>query len=365
MSTVQKIHATPPGHDGAHADLLGTIPCHREAQSRTDGAHHLGEDVVQRIHETHRCDDHVFSDAVLSGPGHSMDETQSGSARSADQDVSRGLAGHETQLPCAPADYLDPERVTAIHELRLFARAYWDAQDARKRIGQRFSAPVSDADMLVGIRAAAKASEDLLGKAMEKCFIRAFPEVSSWVGDTPGVGRHLVARLLGEIGHPILATPMAWEKNAEGLVMESGTVPKRVLVPAGDPYMRSVGQLWAYCGVGAPERRRKGMTQEETLALGKASAKTLVYLVATSAIKFTGAPHTQRTRSSGDGSVLAARPKIATTRRRSPYRDIYDLRRLVTAEREWTDGHRHADALRIVGKRFLADMYDVCKDDSC
>lgn len=338
MSTVQRTHETHPGDDGAHAESVATAHRRDETHSLAGGGNE-----------------------VRSGPGHGTDETHDRTARSAAHSLSRGQSCDETHSSIVPADVLDPERVTAIYELRLFSRAYWDAQDSRKRIGQRFSAPVSDAEMLVGIRAAAQTAEDMLGKAMRKCFARAFPDVHVWVKDTPGVGDHLVARLLGEIGHPIIATPMTWEKNDTGLIMDSGTSPKRVLVANGEPYIRSVGQLWAYCGVGAPVRRRRGMTQEETLGLGKTSAKTLVHLVALGTIKFTGTPHEQRQRSSGDGSDTASRPTIMTTRRRSPYRDVYDHRRVVTADRGWTDGHSHADALRIVGKHFLADLYDICK----
>lgn len=42
---------------------------------------------------------------------------------------------------------------------------------------------------------------------------------------------------------------------------------------------------------------------------------------------------------------------------RSPYRDIYDERKASTADRDWTDLHRHRDAIRLMMKEFLRDMY--------
>lgn len=65
------------------------------------------------------------------------------------------------------------------------------------------------------------------------------------------------------------------------------------------------------------------------------------------------------------------------TRRRSPLRDVYDARRLTTIDRvhatpcvrcgpaskpapegsPWSLAHQHADALRIVGKELLRDLW--------
>lgn len=337
MSTVQTTSEPQTDGDGAHANNVGGVHTAGELQTTTDPALPRVEGSVQTKFETQRADDAPL-DIVLSGPGRTATETHLGPARPT----------------------VDPERITAIHELRLWSREYWDAQDARKRMKQRFSAPVSQTDMLVGILAAAKLSEKMAGAAMRKCFARAFPEVAAWVKTTPGLGDHSVARLLGEIGHPVIATPYRWEANTSKREMESGTIPERILVPDGEPYVRSVGQLWAYCGVGAPERRRRGMSAEDALALGKPSAKTLVYLIALGTMKLDGSSYTRTKKS--DEPERGSSPKVETVhRKRSPYRDVYDLRKAVTTDREWTDGHRSADALRIVGKQFLADLYDVCK----
>ena len=52
-------------------------------------------------------------------------------------------------------------------------------------------------------------------------------------------------------------------------------------------------------------------------------------------------------------------------RRRSPYRDVYDLGRLTYVDRvdddgkPWTPGHQHNAALRLTGKAILRDLWTV------
>lgn len=102
----------------------------------------------------------------------------------------------------------------------------------------------------------------------------------------------------------------------------------RLIAEIGDPADRkTVSQLWAYCGYDPTRRHRKGMTQDEALACGNPNAKKRCYLIATR-------------------MLMAGN------------RDLYDKRRAQTASREdWTDGRRHADALRIVAKQFLKELW--------
>jgi hypothetical protein len=48
----------------------------------------------------------------------------------------------------------------------------------------------------------------------------------------------------------------------------------------------------------------------------------------------------------------------------SPYRVVYDLRKRHTANThaEWTDGHRHQDAMRIASKELLKDLWRAARD---
>src|SRR5205085_7998418 len=111
-----------------------------------------------------------------------------------------------------------------------------------------------------------------------RSFRATAPRLYKWSKDTPGVGEHLLARLLGAVGHPCVATPHHWE----------GEGSERVLV-ADEPFVRNVAKLWAYCGHGDPTRRRKtGMSAEDAASLGNPKAKMLAHLMAETAMKQTG-----------------------------------------------------------------------------
>lgn len=153
--------------------------------------------------------------------------------------------------------------------------------------------------------------------------------------------------------------PLApWLKQQRGVGV--GTLPARLLAIIGDPYVnvvtgevRTVSQLLSYCGHGDPNRkRRKGMSQADALAMGNPEAKKVLFLISTSILKAGG-----------------------------PWREVYDARKEATEGRvhadpcvrcgpsgkpaaegsPWSNAHRHADALRITGKRLLAAIYDEAK----
>jgi hypothetical protein len=185
---------------------------------------------------------------------------------------------------------------------------------------------------------------------LARCYRRVVPAaIRQWQQDTPGIGEALLARLLGHLGHPVLAMPHHWQ----------GKGTDRQLV-ADVPCERTVSQLWQYCGHGDPARRiAKGMSAEDLAAIGSPRLKMLVHLNAEACMKCVG----------------------TTRSRRSPYRDVYEARRLVTADRvhaapcvrcgpsgrpaaegsPWSAAHQHADALRIVGKEILRDLWRVSR----
>ncbi len=161
--------------------------------------------------------------------------------------------------------------------------------------------------------------------------------------DQTGIGERTVARLFGEIGHPILAFPSHWEDTGGG-----DDEDKKILV-ADDPFMRRVSDLWSYCGHGDPTRKRKkGMTQDDAFGLGSPLAKSLVFLLADIAMKNPGG--------------LTSTGKV---KERSPYRSVYDTKKehYVENRPEWTPGHRHAAALRVTGKEILRDLYNAALAD--
>lgn len=152
-----------------------------------------------------------------------------------------------------------------------------------------------------------------------------------WVKAQRGIGDKQAARLLGVIGDPYWHT-------AEGRP-------------------RTVSELWAYCGLhtlpvggdgpNVAARRRRGAQ-----ANWSDDAKKRVWLIATSCVKAGG-----------------------------PYRVVYDERKTRTADRvhavdcircgpsgkpalagsAWSDGHKHADALRIMSKAILRDLWREAK----
>lgn len=135
-----------------------------------------------------------------------------------------------------------------------------------------------------------------------------------WIKSQVGIGEKQGARLLAAVGDPYM--------RMQDVEYEDGSVLK-----AGP---RTVSQLWAYCGLhvsdGEAVRRRKGQQSNWST-----EAKTRAYLISTSCIK----------------------------QAKSPYRKIYDDRRATTAlsHPDWTPGHSHNDALRIVSKEILKNMW--------
>jgi hypothetical protein len=232
-------------------------------------------------------------------------------------------------------------------ELRTWAELFEDAQAARIA-GENRARATGVPEVYAAYLATLARVEHECELALWATYRRVVPApIKQWQKDTPGIGLHLLARLLGHLGHPAIATPHHWE----------GTGAKRKLV-ADEPYERTVSQLWQFCGHGDPSRRiHKGMTAAELAAVGNPKLKMIVHLNAEATMKCVG---TDRSR-------------------RSPFRDVYDIRRMVTADRvhaapcvrcgpkgkpalegsPWSLAHQNADALRIVGKEILRDLWKV------
>jgi hypothetical protein len=285
----------------------------------------------------------------------------------------------------------DVSSASAYRELRVFAELFADVQQTRIACGHRANRCIRcmhipkdhqgpcgkedcdcpnlfllDPGQLKPQLDMLAATEHQLGLAMVRCYRRVVDQnIRTWQQDTTGIGEHLLARLLGTIGHPRHATPYHWE----------GQGPERVLI-ADPPFERNVAKLWAYCGHGDPDRkRRKGMTAEDGAALGNPRAKMLVHLLAEAAMKCVGSAAinlsapiraTQPADAQNAGSVarLLAAPTDTSrpTRARSPYRDTYEEARLRFADRDWTPAHQHAAALRSVGKEILRDLWVAAGD---
>ncbi|HEX7355269.1 MAG TPA: hypothetical protein VF288_10605 [Mycobacteriales bacterium] len=162
--------------------------------------------------------------------------------------------------------------------LRLWARTHADSQASRIRASNRaLHAPVVPEIFAAEIDAAHAAEHRLMLALRRQYRKTAPPGVIEWQKESPGIGTDMLAQLLGELGHPRYATPMHWE----------GTGNDRVLV-VDEPFERTVGQLWQYCGHGRPGRVTKGATAAELFALGNPRLKVLTHLMAECSIKEPG-----------------------------------------------------------------------------
>jgi hypothetical protein len=185
----------------------------------------------------------------------------------------------------------------------------------------------------------------------------------------------------------------AWVKSQRGIGEKQAA---RLLAAVGDPYWhtlndapRTVSQLWAYCGLHTlPVGHENGDTQREDADGAHSSdpghirsdvqlsparvaarrrkgvrsnwsstAKMRAYLCAESCLKQLVKPCAVP-----DGQKWAAH--VAGECRCSPFRVIYDARRAHTSSThpEWADGHSHNDALRIMSKAILKDLWRAARD---
>lgn len=278
--------------------------------------------------------------------------------------------------------------------LRVLAESYWDAQKARIAVDNRVKVSKIGFGLLDGLVDPLKATEDELGKilvAHYRPLVRVeLPAVDAWQKQMYMVGEHQLARLLGHLGHPRIAHPHKWMPEApDGHVCNPRACkPGERHLVAFEPFERSLRQLWAYAGHGDASPIPKGATQDELLARGSTPVKTMTHLVAerTLFVESLRLVEDSPPASSTDaddataGSVDGPPPVSRTTADLVPvgdvhdpfhggdryyFRRLYDSRRLETADRvdangkPWTPKHGKADALRIVGKEILRDLWTL------
>lgn len=179
---------------------------------------------------------------------------------------------------------------------------------------------VNDAEISGGLAAIEHQAELMLCRMFRK---NVPAEIVSWQKETQGIGEKSLAKLLGYIGHPAIATPHHWE----------GAGSDRVLVQ--DPmFVRTLPQLRSYCGYGDAEaqKRKKGMTADDLFACGNIKAKTQLFLMAESCVKNLN----------------------------SPFRVVYDDARVEYSTREgWAPIRQHKAAMRKISKEILHDLWEV------
>jgi len=228
-------------------------------------------------------------------------------------------------------------------ELRIWAEMFEDAMQQRIAANNRAERGGVDPSVYAAYTDALQKAENVCALEMRRCYRRVVPEsIRTWQKNTHGLGEHAIARLLGHLGHPRIATPHHWE----------GTGSARTLI-ADEPFERTIGQLWQYCGHGRAERKRKGMTATELAAQGSPVLKMIVHIIAECTMK----------------------------QKASPYRVVYDDIKTKCADKThsvecvrcgpsgkpaqpgtpWKPGHIHAHALRITGKEILRDLWLVAR----
>jgi hypothetical protein len=249
-------------------------------------------------------------------------------------------------------------------QLRTASRNYYDAYRLCTRIGNRLRAlaragEAYDIDLHAQLEAAT-VMKDTSGRILVRVYKNiAPPRVREFQKATLGIGEVWMARLIGEVGDFVTYTEAWWETpdDARGplasddfddgddeLQRADAPRPKRVLA-IGDVRTTGVRELWAYCGHGDPERRRRrGQDQEEALASGNPAAKMIVHQMAEFALRSNGAPD-----------------KNGKARGMTPYYPCYLRARAHAQElhEDWIPGHVYTHAVRIVGKAILKDLWRV------
>lgn len=274
--------------------------------------------------------------------------------------------------------------------LRLPAEMFWDTQAFRMAMeNKRRSETIIDEIVYINqfVDEYKRIEKDLGALLLNQYRKAACPEIRAWQKSQNGIGEHLLALLLGLIGDPYHTTPHHWVGKGKG---------KKKLVE-GEPYDRTVNQLWAYCGHGAILHKTKDMSQEEAFRLGNPRAKMVTHLLAEACVKagvryfcddgVQYKPWPAKEVDAGlhekDVCQLCEHPKDEHGKKSiSDYGQVYlDARhhyedrvhlephvrcgpkgKPAPAGSPWSQGHQNGAALRKVGKELLKDLWIAARE---
>lgn len=314
-----------------------------ETQERTVDGHHLPTD--QNGSETH---DRLIGGLHLA-VSHFVSEIHSGNAdghhlptdHKAVATHHAAVGGHHLAVPLNQPPSAGSETQTGLGgdgwgELRICADLLHRAQQERIAVGNLLR--TSDRDLFGPHLAQLEATEHAARLMLRRCYRRVVPASLKALQKTEaGLGEDSFARILGHLGDPYIATPHWWE----------GTGTNRTLM-VGEPYVRTIGQLWQYCGHGAPGRVAKGMTAEQLAGLGNPTLKMLVHLQAELCMK-----------QKGRYRLLyeAIRGQVEDKVHSIPCVRCGPSGKPAQEGTPWAKGHQHAHALRVLGKELLRDMW--------
>ena len=125
----------------------------------------------------------------------------------------------------------------------------------------------------------------------------------------------------------------------------------RLLAATGDPAEReTLGQFRQYCGHGDPARSSKRTGEQVEFS---PEAKKRIWLIAASCIKFANSPYRP--------IYDAGREKYADAVHTQPCKRCGPAGKPAQPGSELNDGHKHARALRLVGKAILKNLYSEAK----
>lgn len=184
----------------------------------------------------------------------------------------------------------------------------------------------------------------------------------------------------------------AWQKRQIGVGEKQLA---RLLAAIGDPYWntlhnrpRTVSELWAYCGLHTLPHGQTAVDTQSPLTVGnqpadrapdQSSSDTHAGGIRGAARRRKGQRANWSTNAKTRAYLIA---ESCSKQSRSPYRGVYDKRRAATADKihdrpcpqcngagktdliasPWRPGHQHADALRIVSKAILRDLWIASRD---
>jgi hypothetical protein len=256
-------------------------------------------------------------------------------------------------------------------QLRTASRNYYDAYRLSTRISNRLRAlaragEAFDPDLhaqLDGVNAMKDDSQKILTRVYRAV---APPKVRAFQRDTLGIGEVWMARLIGEVGDFVSYTEAWWEDTSQAGGPDSDgddffrsdddtPIPKRVLA-IGEVRTTGVRELWAYCGHGDPERRRRrNQSQDEALASGNPAAKMIVHQMAEFALRSNGVPDKNNKPRGATPYYMAVKPGA------NEYPLTYLNARAHAEELhpDWKPGHVYNHAVRLVGKAILKDLWRV------